>query len=158
MQFASGYLGIYELENPDILEFDSLRSLRDLVIISDKRVLNLEYFKAFSQLEHLRFFYPAKASGGIVRSGIHDLQKQSGSGNTRFLIKDGFSKLEHLNIHGSLSVIVDGAELLSVSLEGDQRHEPNMSSIYLEQGNELTITIKGNVKLWNVGFREMTYS
>lgn len=50
---CSLHLGIYELENTDILGFDSLRSLRDLVIISDKRVLNLEYFKAFSQLEHL---------------------------------------------------------------------------------------------------------
>ncbi|MFF2484620.1 hypothetical protein [Paenibacillus sp. NPDC058071] len=47
------HLGIYELENSDILAIDSLRSLRDLTITSDKKVLNLQYFKEFSHLEQL---------------------------------------------------------------------------------------------------------
>ncbi|MCR8844451.1 hypothetical protein NQ117_12220 [Paenibacillus sp. SC116] len=47
------HLGIYELENSDILGIDSLRSLRELTIISEKKMLNLQYFKAFTRLEHL---------------------------------------------------------------------------------------------------------
>lgn len=47
------HLGIYELENSDILGIDSLWSLRDLSIISDKKILNLQYFKEFSHLEQL---------------------------------------------------------------------------------------------------------
>lgn len=46
-------VGIYELENSDILGIDSLRSLRDLSIISDKKILNLQYVKEFSHLEQL---------------------------------------------------------------------------------------------------------
>ncbi|MFD0716355.1 hypothetical protein [Paenibacillus sp. GCM10027626] len=40
----------------------------------------------------------------------------------------------------------------------DQRHEPDMLIIYLERANELTITLEGNEKLWDIGFREMEYS
>ncbi|MBD8500950.1 hypothetical protein [Paenibacillus arenosi] len=47
------HVGIHELENSDILGIDSLRSLRDLSIISDKKLLNLQYVKEFSHLEHL---------------------------------------------------------------------------------------------------------
>lgn len=47
------HLGIHELENSDVLGIDSLRSLRDLVIMSDKKILNLQYFKEFSHLETL---------------------------------------------------------------------------------------------------------
>ncbi|MCG7408316.1 VanZ family protein [Paenibacillus sp. ACRRX] len=61
------------------------------------------------------------------------------------------------DFHGSLNVSVDGQEFLSASAE-DQRHEPNMLTIYLESANELTITVKGNEKLWDIGFREMEYS
>ncbi|MFD0717053.1 hypothetical protein [Paenibacillus sp. GCM10027626] len=46
-------LGIYELENSEILGIDSLWSLRELSIISDKKILNLQYFKEFSHLEQL---------------------------------------------------------------------------------------------------------
>jgi len=46
-------LGIYELENSEILGFEALHSLRDLVIMSDKKILNLKYFKAFAHLENL---------------------------------------------------------------------------------------------------------
>lgn len=61
------------------------------------------------------------------------------------------------DFHGSIRVTVDGHEFLSVSAE-NQRHEPDMSLIFLPQANELTITIEGNETLWDVGFREMIYS
>ncbi len=54
-------VNIHELENPDILGIDSLRSLRDLVMISDKKMLNLQYLEAFSHLELLHV-------GGKVRN------------------------------------------------------------------------------------------
>ncbi|AWX59035.1 hypothetical protein AB432_030060 [Brevibacillus brevis] len=47
------HLGIYELENSDILGIDTLRSLRDLSILSEKKILNLQYLKEFSHLEQL---------------------------------------------------------------------------------------------------------
>ncbi len=78
-------------------------------------------------------------------------------GNKELYLLLNYGAPDEEDADGSLSVTVDGAELLSVSLGGDQRHESNMSSIYLEQGNELTIKIKGNIKLWDVGYREMTY-
>ncbi|WP_422658914.1 hypothetical protein ACK8P5_25205 [Paenibacillus sp. EC2-1] len=46
-------LGIYELENSEILGMDTLRSLNILNVISDKKILNLQYFKEFSYLEEL---------------------------------------------------------------------------------------------------------
>ncbi|GKU77226.1 hypothetical protein [Paenibacillus sp. L3-i20] len=47
------HIGIFELENSDILGIETLRSLRELTIISDKKVLNLQHFKAYTHLEHL---------------------------------------------------------------------------------------------------------
>lgn len=58
---------------------------------------------------------------------------------------------------GSIRVTADGHEFLTISVEAG-RHEPDMSSIYLPQANELTITIEGNVTLWDVGYKEMVYS
>ncbi|WP_433940026.1 VanZ family protein [Paenibacillus lautus] len=58
---------------------------------------------------------------------------------------------------GSIRVTADGHEFLTVSVEAG-RHEPDMSSIYFPQANELTITIDGNVTLWDVGYKEMVYS
>lgn len=52
-QLYSLNLGIHELENSEILGIESLRSLRDLVIMSDKKILNLQYFNEFSHLEQL---------------------------------------------------------------------------------------------------------
>jgi len=46
-------IGIYELENSDILAAESLRMLTELSIISEKKTLNLQYFQEFSHLEHL---------------------------------------------------------------------------------------------------------
>jgi len=58
--------------------------------------------------------------------------------------------------HGSLRISADGQEYLSTSAEA-QSHELGMTSIYLQGVNELTITLEGNVKIWDVGFREMKY-
>lgn len=38
-------IGIYELENPEILGLDTLRTLNKLTIMSDKKMLNLQHFK-----------------------------------------------------------------------------------------------------------------
>ncbi|MBB3108090.1 glycopeptide antibiotics resistance protein [Paenibacillus phyllosphaerae] len=59
--------------------------------------------------------------------------------------------------YGSLSVSADGQEYLSMSAE-DPSDEPEMSSIYLQGANELTITLEGNARIWDVGFREMKYN
>ncbi|KWX80244.1 teicoplanin resistance protein VanZ [Paenibacillus riograndensis] len=60
------------------------------------------------------------------------------------------------DFHGSISVAVDGHEFLSAAADY-LRHEPYMSEIFLQQANELTITIEGNVAMWDVGLREMKY-
>lgn len=59
--------------------------------------------------------------------------------------------------HGSLRISADGQEYLSTSAE-DSSHEPGMSSIYLQGDNELMITLEGNERIWDVGFREMRYT
>jgi len=61
------------------------------------------------------------------------------------------------DFRGSLKVTVDGEEFLSASAE-DQGHEPVTYSLYLDGPNEVTITLEGNEKLWDFGFREMKYS
>lgn len=61
------------------------------------------------------------------------------------------------NAYGSLRISVDGQEYLSTSIE-DLNYEPGMSSIYLQGANELTITLEGNMRIWDVGFREMEYT
>ena len=58
------------------------------------------------------------------------------------------------DLQGSIRVSADGHEFLSAE---NQHHESYMSEILLPQANELTITIEGNVTLWDVGFREMLY-
>lgn len=60
------------------------------------------------------------------------------------------------DFHGSISVAVDGHEFLSAAADY-LRHESYMSEIFLQQANELTITIEGNVTMWDVGLREMKY-
>ncbi|QSF45392.1 VanZ family protein [Paenibacillus tianjinensis] len=58
--------------------------------------------------------------------------------------------------HGSLRISADGQEYLSTSAEA-QSHEIGMTSVYIQGANELTITLEGDVKIWDVGFREMKY-
>lgn len=65
--------------------------------------------------------------------------------------------LDQEDSRGSIRITADGHEIMVVSVEAG-RHEPDMSSIYLPQANELTITMEGNVTLWDVGYKEMVYS
>ena len=76
------HLGIYELDHSNILGIDSLYSLRDLVIFSEKKMLNLQYLKEFSHLEHLHV-------GGKVKNldAIGDLE------NLNYLALHSISKL-----------------------------------------------------------------
>jgi len=60
------------------------------------------------------------------------------------------------DFQGSLRLSADGQEYLSTSAEA-LGHELGMSSIYLQGAHELTITLEGNVKLWDVGYQEMKY-
>lgn len=62
-------IGIYELENPEILGLDTLHTLNKLNIISDKKTLNLQYFKEYSGLKELHV-------GGKVKNidAIGDLE------------------------------------------------------------------------------------
>ncbi|WP_391572438.1 VanZ family protein [Cohnella sp.] len=78
-------------------------------------------------------------------------------GNKELYLYLNYGIPDQENLRGSLSISVDGQEYLSVSA-ADERQEPEMSSLYVEQAKELTITIEGNEKVWDVGFREMKYS
>ncbi|GIO85598.1 hypothetical protein J25TS5_25300 [Paenibacillus faecis] len=64
---------------------------------------------------------------------------------------------DHKDSQGSVKVTVDGQEVLSTSAEAG-RHEQDMASVYIEQANELTITIEGDETVWDVGYRDMAYT
>ncbi|WP_271749478.1 VanZ family protein [Cohnella sp. JJ-181] len=61
---------------------------------------------------------------------------------------------------GSISVLVDGREVLSSS-GIDQRSYPElfpqMFEIPIEPASGITITIRGNEKIWDVGYRKMIH-
>ncbi|WP_336770854.1 VanZ family protein [Paenibacillus sp. MMO-58] len=61
---------------------------------------------------------------------------------------------------GSIRVSVNGSEVMTGSGE-DQRRYPELFTaiceIPVEAGSELTITIEGNEKIWDVGYRKMKY-
>ncbi|AIQ33089.1 MULTISPECIES: hypothetical protein [Paenibacillus] len=91
-------IGIYELENPEILGLDTLRTLNKLTIMSDKKTLNLQHFKEYSDLEELHV-------GGKVKNleaigdledlnylALHSVSKQP----LHFVNR--LRKLEHLRI------------------------------------------------------------
>lgn len=78
-------------------------------------------------------------------------------GNKELYLYLNYGIPDQEEIDGSITVSVDGQEFLSTSAE-EQRQEPNMLTIYVERANELTITIEGNEKLWDIGFKEMIYS
>jgi glycopeptide antibiotics resistance protein len=64
---------------------------------------------------------------------------------------------DHKERRGSLRISADGQEYLSASAE-DQRDELGTSSVYLQGAKELTITLNGNMNMWDVGIREMKYT
>lgn len=77
-------------------------------------------------------------------------------GNKELYLSLNYGIPDQKDFQGRLSVSVDGQEFLSTSAES-QRHEPDMLLVYLENANELTITIEGNERIWDVAFREMKY-
>ncbi|SET38254.1 VanZ family protein [Paenibacillus sp. NFR01] len=68
--------------------------------------------------------------------------------------------LEQTDYSGGIRVSVDGREVLTSSGE-DQRLYPElfpaMFEIPIEAGSKLTITLEGNEKIWDVGYRKMKY-
>ncbi|WP_042161228.1 hypothetical protein [Paenibacillus gorillae] len=92
------HLGIYELENTDILRIDSLQSLRDLTFISDNKVINLQYFKEFTHLQQLHIGGKVKnldALGhleGLEYLALHSISKLP----LHFINR--LKKLKHLRI------------------------------------------------------------
>lgn len=79
-------------------------------------------------------------------------------GQTIFSFYNGMP--EPTDYSGSIRVTLDGKEIMTGSGE-DQRSEPDLfPSIFkipLEPGNELKITIEGNQKVWDVGYKRMQY-
>ncbi|WJM05884.1 VanZ family protein [Paenibacillus sp. PK1-4R] len=67
---------------------------------------------------------------------------------------------EPTNYSGSISMTLDGREILSSSGElqrTDPDLFPSLFEIPLEPGNELKLTIKGDLKVWDVGYKKMQY-
>ncbi|WP_318249416.1 MULTISPECIES: VanZ family protein [Paenibacillus] len=60
------------------------------------------------------------------------------------------------NFKGSISVVVDGQQILSNSAD-IQGHAPNRFEWFFEQADELKITVEGNEKVWDIGYKEMKY-
>lgn len=77
-------------------------------------------------------------------------------GNKELYLSLYYGIPDQSDFYGSISVSVDGHEILSNS-EKYQRRKPDIFESSLEQANELTITIEGNEKLWDIGLREMKY-
>lgn len=79
-------------------------------------------------------------------------------GETIFSFYNGMP--EPTDYSGSIRVTLDGKEIMTGSGE-DQRSDPDLfPSIFkipLEPGNELKITIEGNQKVWDVGYKRMQY-
>lgn len=57
---------------------------------------------------------------------------------------------------GKVIISVDGKEVAISPMDKEYRG-PSSSEDIMDKVNELTITIKGNVKLWDVTFKEMKY-
>jgi hypothetical protein len=60
------------------------------------------------------------------------------------------------NYDGKVIISIDGKEIGTSSMDKEYRG-PSSSEDIMDKVNELTITIQGNVKLWDVTFKEMKY-
>nr|WP_145165141.1 VanZ family protein [Paenibacillus terrae] len=58
---------------------------------------------------------------------------------------------------GTLAISVDGQQLLLTEAPTYQEGAAETYEIPIEKANKLTITIKGNARLWDLGYREMKY-
>ncbi len=57
---------------------------------------------------------------------------------------------------GRISLSVDGHEIF-YSSDQDQPHEPSSFKWYFDEAHELTLTIEGRQKAWDITYREMRY-
>ncbi|GIP36501.1 hypothetical protein [Paenibacillus sp. J2TS4] len=150
-------LGIYELENSDILGIDSLRSLRDLSIISEKKILNLQYFKEFPHLEQLHVGGKVKNLDAIgYLEGLNYLALHSISKLPLHFI-NRLKKLKHLRILlGGREHIqeieeneIDDLEICRVRGFHDLTHITNFRAL-------TRLVIEDQIQLHEIGFdREM---
>lgn len=64
----------------------------------------------------------------------------------------------HSDYDSKMIISADGEEVDTYFVDKEYRYPSSIASeIIMDKVNELTITIKGNVKLWDVTFREMKY-
>lgn len=92
---------------------------------------------------------------------INEWTDSSGNSSAGDKPEDGYNGIpEPTDYSGSIRVTLDGKEIMTGSGE-DQRSDPDLfPSIFkipLELGNELKITIEGNQKVWDVGYKRMQY-
>lgn len=91
-------LGIYELENSEIMGIDTLQALRILNVVSEKRIVNLDYLKEFAHLEQLHVGGKVKNLDAIgALEGLHYLALDSISKLPLHFI-NRLRKLKHLRI------------------------------------------------------------
>lgn len=92
------HVGIYELENSDILDIETLRSLKELTIMSDKKTLNLQHFKAYTQLEHLHVGGKVKNLDAVGELEDLNYLALHSIGKLPFHFVNRLRKLKHLRI------------------------------------------------------------
>lgn len=93
------------------------------------------------------------AEGGDSRTFTYKSE-----GQTIFSFDYGYP--EPTDYSGSISVTRDGREIMNNSGDLQRTHPdlfPLLFKIPLEPGNEPKITIKGDMKAWNVGYMRMKY-
>lgn len=97
-------LGIYEVEDPDILGMDALWSLRYLYMISEKKTVNLKYLAEYKQLERLHIGGKVKNLDSIGHlEDLRDLSLHSVS-------KEPLYFINRLNKLKSLRILLGGRE------------------------------------------------
>lgn len=93
------------------------------------------------------------AEGGDSRTFTYKSEGQT-------IFSFNYGNPEPTDYSGSISMTLDGREILTGSGEY-QRSNPEVYPspfwIPLEPGNELKLTIKGELKIWDVGYKKMQY-
>ena len=93
------------------------------------------------------------AEGGDFRTFTYKSE-----GETDFTLKYG--NPEPTDYSGELSITRDGKEILNYAGEFQRTNPdafPGVFEIPLEPGDELKITVKGEMKIWDVGYKMMQY-
>ncbi|WP_037290788.1 VanZ family protein [Saccharibacillus sacchari] len=76
--------------------------------------------------------------------------------NEEFYFQLAYGIPDQDDFKGSISMSVDGQEIFSNS-EEYQEKAPQLFEWYFEQAGEITITVEGNEKAWDAGYREMKH-